>query len=92
MLLNVLKKLIEKFIYKRTQKILENNNVLSNSQFRFLKQHSCEAAIHNFITLINEAFDEGEFSLGVFMELKKAFDSLHRTIVIGKHYGLGATS
>ena len=34
-LMKVLSKLIEKFIYKRTLKILENNNILSNLQFGF---------------------------------------------------------
>ena len=90
-LLNGLNKLIEKLIYKRTLKILENNNVLSNSQFGFHKQLSSEATIHNFTNPIYEALGKGEFSLGYFINLKKAFDSLDRTIIIGKlrHYGFG---
>lgn len=44
----------------------------------------------DFTERISEAVDKGEISLGVFLDLSKAFDMVNHSITIGKlpYYGI----
>ena len=88
-LLNVISKLLEKLVHRRTLNILIHNNVLSDAQFGF-KHNSCtEQGIHNFVDRIYFSMDTGKYYMDVFVDLSKAFDSLNRGLVLRKlhHYG-----
>ena len=52
------------------------NNILYDKQFGFCKGHSTSHAI---ITLVNKVFkslDEGKIVGGVYLDIRKAFDSI----------------
>ena len=51
-LLNVISKLIEMLVYRRTLNILFHNNLLSDPQFGFRHNRSTEQAIYNFVNRI----------------------------------------
>ena len=89
-LFNVISKLIEKLVYRKTLNILIHINVLSDAQFGFRHNRSTEQAVHNFVNRIYLSMDRGEYYMGVFVDLCKAFDSLDRGHVLRQlhHYGL----
>ena len=60
-LLNVISKLVEKLVQRRTLNILTYNNVLSDDQFVIRHNRSTEQAIHNFVNLIYQSKDRGEY-------------------------------
>jgi hypothetical protein len=68
---------------------LESNNLLYTHQYGFLKGKSTE---HNLIHLTNkigEAINEDKYCIGIFLDLKKAFDVVSHEILIKKLQKLG---
>jgi hypothetical protein len=86
--LNYFSKLLEKLMAARLTKFIEKNNVLSKHQYGFRKNRSTELAVLNFTDKITKAIDEGKFTVGVFLDLSKAFDTINHKILISKleHY------
>lgn len=89
-LVSCLSKLFEKVIHNRLNNYLEKNNVLSERQFGFKKNCSTELAVFNLIQHVAKDIERKQFSLGIFIDLSKAFDSLDHEILCNKleHYGI----
>ena len=83
-------KLLEKIMYKRLINFVEKNNILSEHQYGFRKNRSTELAITEFIDKITKAIDKGQYTIGIFLDLSKAFDTINHTILIKKleYYGI----
>ena len=77
-------KVLEKIIYKRVYSYLERNNILYNHQYGFRTNHSCEQAIMELTSRLLYAKERGEQSVGIFLELSKAFDTLNHTVLLAK--------
>ena len=77
-------------MYNRLYNHLMKNNILYSKQFGFQKGHSTEHAIIQLIDQINSNFKNNEYRFGVFIDLSKAFDTLHHQILLKKliHYGV----
>ena len=63
-------------MYKRLYTFL-NKNVIYNLQFGFRQQYSTFHALINITENIRKALDDGNIGCGVFVELQKAFDTVH---------------
>ena len=89
-LLMTLSKLLEKLVYKRTYTFLEKHNKLYESQYGFRDGHSCENAISELISEATKGQQEGMYTLALFLDLSKAFDSLEHSVLLRKmeRYGL----
>ena len=55
---------------------LDKQRVPSNNQFGFRKNHSTEYALTLFYEKISAAIDDNEISVGIFIDLSKAFDTV----------------
>ena len=77
-------KMLERIMYNRLYKYLTENNLLYCKQFGFQKGHSPEHAILQLVEQINQSFEKNEFTLGVFVDLSKAFDTVDHQILIKK--------
>ena len=65
-------------------------NLLSRSQYGFQKGHSTYMALLDMQGKISESMDLNEFSLGIFFDLSKAFNTVNHQILQKKleRYGI----
>ena len=59
-------------------------NLLYSSQYGFRKSHSTEHAVLDIVEDILRNMDKRYFSCGVFIDLKKAFDTVNHEILLDK--------
>ena len=89
-LLSIFDKIIEKIMHSRLYAFLEEHHILFKNQFGFKKKCS---TIHSLIEItekIKESIDDGKYGCGIFIDLKKAFDTVNHKILLLKleHYGV----
>ena len=77
-------------IYARTIKFLNKFHILTNQQFGFRSKHSTIHALLDFIDKVSNAIDDSKHTLGVFLDLSKAFDTIDHQILLYKlsNYGI----
>lgn len=83
-LLSVFSKVIENVVHNRITAFINKYKILSNAQNGFQKGKSISNAIQNVIDEIYEKLDNGEQCVGIFLDLSKAFDLVHHSILINK--------
>ena len=83
-------KILEKIFNNRLPKFITINNVLYDGQYGFRHNHSTELAVLEMIEKITNAIDNKMISIGIFIDLKKAFDTINHSILVQKlsYYGL----
>lgn len=71
-------------------KYLDKYNLIYSKQFGFRSNHSCNHAIISLTEHIKKLLDDGQIVCGVFVDLEKAFDTVHHSILCDKlnAYGL----
>lgn len=92
--LSCINSLFEKIFSHRIMQFLNKNNILSNSQHGFRKARSTTSAILSVSEIINEALNENHIAIGVFLDIKKAFDTVDHSILCKKleRYGFRGLS
>lgn len=81
-ILPVFSKVLEKIVSSQLTDFIQSNNILHPLQFGFRSQHSTETANCFFVEQLKLAIDCGEIVGAVFLDLKKAFDTLNHDILI----------
>ena len=86
----VLAKIIERVIHRQLSIYLEENCLLSPNQFGFRKGRSTQQAVTYFLDHIRDCMNKGEYCGAVFIDLKKAFDTVDHGRLLSKlsHYGI----
>ena len=71
-------------MYNQLLDYVNTNNILSLNQFGFREKHATCMVLLKLIDDISEKIDNRHFSVGVFIDLSKAFDTTNRDILIKK--------
>ena len=89
-LLTTLSKLLEKIVCSRVYTFLDCTGQIVSTQYGFRANHSCEQAISHLIGNIIKNVENKQTTIGLFLDLSKAFDTLEHKIVIEKirRYGI----
>lgn len=83
-LLSSFSKIFERAMYNRLEHFFISKKIFKNSQHGFLKGKSTETAIYDFLTKILENLEAKNKTLGAFLDLSKAFDSLDHQLLLKK--------
>ena len=88
-LLSNIEKILEKLMYKRLYKFLNDNNILYDLQFGFRQNFSTTHVLIN-LTENRQALDEEKTGCGIFVDLQKAFDTVEHEVLLSKldHYSV----
>jgi exonuclease III len=83
-------KLIESIVQKRLASFVNRKNILYRYQSAYRANHSCEMALNETLSKIYAEVDQGNEAVVVFLDLKKAFDTIDRNILFRKleRYGV----
>ena len=83
-------KLLEKIIHQRLMEYLLHHNILATSQFGFQSSLSTYMPILLLQDSITKVFEKGSIAIALYMDFKKAFDTVDHSILIGKcnKYGI----
>ena len=89
-ILPAIAKFIEKVVSYQLENYFEANNLFTCRQFGFRKGLSPEIAIHRIVDNLYRVMDEGKLALGIFLDIKKAFDTVNSKIILHKlrYYGV----
>ena len=89
-LLPFFSKILERLMHNRLYNFLTEHNILSMNQFGFRKNYSTFLALMDLVDNISKNIDEGNYSIGIFIDLSKAFDTIDHTILLDKlcRYGI----
>ena len=82
-------KILEKMVHTNLINHLEINDLLYKHQYGFLKGKSTEQNLLHVVNFISNALNSGNFCIGIFLDLKKAFDVCSHSILLKKLKKLG---
>ena len=88
-LLSSISKILEKVVAINLVNHLEINNLLYNNQYGFLRGRSTLHNITKLTSTISQNLNEKKYVIGVFLDLKKAFDTVSHEILLLKLNKLG---
>jgi hypothetical protein len=89
-ILPVFSKLFERLMYNRLMDFIMSNDILYKYQFGFRRNYSTTMALVTLVDNIMSALDTGNIVIGVFLDFKKAFDTVNHDILLNKlsNYGI----
>ena len=89
-LLSPFSKVIEKLIKSRLISFLNKNQILYERQSGFREKHTTMFPLIDVVTQSFDNINDKLYSCAIALDIKKAFDSVHHSILLNKlsHYGI----
>ena len=88
-LLSVFSKILEKIMYDRLYDYLVSLKILYEYQFGFQKSKSTYMALISLTDKLINALENGDICVGLFIDFRKAFDTVNHDILLDKLYFYG---
>ena len=82
-------KLLEKHVHKKLVTFLEENKLLCDNQGGFRKNKSTTQTVYQLVEEIANAKNNMKFSLAVYLDIAKAFDSINHKLLLKKLQMIG---
>lgn len=86
-----LEKLLEVIVYEQIIEYIEENKILNIYQAGFRKQYSTETALQLVLEDWKRSLKDGDYIIGVFLDLKRAFETIDRERLLMKLKAYGIT-
>ena len=93
-LLSQFSKILEKLFVNRLDNFIDKYELLSDHQYGFRSNRSTSLAVMDFVENIATAVDKKHHTVGVFIDLCKAFDTIDHSLLLQKleRYGIRGVS
>jgi hypothetical protein len=88
-ILPLFSKLLERLMYNRILEFINKHDILYKYQFGFREKHSSNMALMILLDNILKAIDDGNIVIGLFLDFRKAFDTVKHDILLNKLYKYG---
>jgi hypothetical protein len=82
-------KILEKIFNNRLESFINEYNILNEAQFGFRTKCNTTHALLKLIEGITDSIDKRKSTIGIFIDLKKAFDTVNHSILTQKLYKYG---
>ena len=79
-------------MYNTIAKCLETKGTIHDCQFGFRTNHSTQHAIITLVDKITKSIDSGDIVINLFVDLRKAFDTVSHSILVKKLHAYGKRS
>ncbi len=90
-MLSTLSKVLEKIVSVQLVNHLDRNKLIYEHQYGFQRKKSTEHSLTHSTNFISNALNDNKYCLGVFFDLKKAFDVCSHDILLMKLSKMGIT-
>ena len=89
-LLSQFSKILEKIFAARLDSFIDKHSILMDSQYGFRSGRSTTMALMELVEELTSSIDSNKYALGIFIDLKKAFDTINHDILLQKmeRYGI----
>ena len=87
--LPVFSKIFEKTIHQRLFSFCVNNSIIYKRQYGFIPKLNTTLATVDAINYVINSLDNGNYTIGLFLDIQKAFDSIDHKILLDKLYAYG---
>lgn len=88
-ILPVLMLVLEKHLLKAMNGFLEKFNILSITQHGFVTGRGTQSLLEDLSDLLYDTFENNQFACALFLDVRKAFDTLSHKVLLGKIFDAG---
>ena len=83
-------KIYERVVFNQLSAFLDKYNIINEAQYGFRAGKSTIEAILNHLQFVYDELDSGNLVISLFLDFRKAFDSINHEILLKKlhHYGI----